>query len=285
MTSPGEVHGPGGVASAIVLDSLSARPRPPAIRVSARQMRGTIRAQANRFVTAKGRRRLRRPAIWGTIRRHGGFDPPYGQRRGTPVDRYYIEHFLAQHHDTITGDVLEVGNRDYVDRLGHDLSSVTVIDIDPSNPKATLIVDLCQPSSLPARRFDCMVVTQTLHFLPEPGVALANLRQGLKPGGTLLLTTPVASPTSVEEHPLDSWRLLPRGLRLLAERMAEPGDEIHVATYGNRVTVAAFALALALEDLHHRDLQPVDHLCPLVTCLHFRRGSADGCSTNGPEAW
>jgi len=228
------------------------------------------------LTTTKGRRRLRRPAWWGTLRRHHGFDPVYGQTRGTPVDRYYIEHMLDTHRELITGDVLEVNNREYVDRFGHDLASVTVLDIDATNPRATLVADLCREGSLPVGAFDCLVITQTLHFLPDIDTALRNLLASLKPGGTLLLTAPVASPTSWPEHPLDSWRFMPRGLEILAHRHARPGDQFEVLTFGNRVTVAAFVLSLALEDLRHRDLAPVDPLCPLLTALRFRRAGIVG---------
>ncbi len=232
-----------------------------------------VGTQVRKVTTAKGRRRLGRPAWWGTLRRHHGFDPVYGQTRGTPVDRYYIEHMLETHRELITGDVLEVNNREYVDRFGHDLASVTVLDIDATNPRATLVADLCLEGSLPAGAFDCLVITQTLHFLPDPDAALRNLLASLKPDGTLLLTAPVASSTSWPEHPLDSWRFMPRGLEILARRHARPGDQFEVLTFGNRVTVAAFVLSLALEDLRHRDLAPIDPLCPLLTALRFRRAS------------
>ena len=62
-------------------------------------------------------------------------------------------------------------------------------------------------------------------------------------------------------------------LSSIARRHARPGDQFEVLTFGNRVTVAAFVLSLALEDLRHRDLAPVDPLCPLLTALRFRRAS------------
>ena len=42
----------------------------------------------------------------------------FGFDRGTPVDRRYIEQFLARHAAAIRGDVLEVGDDGYTRRFG-----------------------------------------------------------------------------------------------------------------------------------------------------------------------
>ena len=52
----------------------------------------------------------------GTIRRTKPLSDHYGRDRGTPVDRYYIEQFLAAERAAIRGRVLEMMNRDYTVR-------------------------------------------------------------------------------------------------------------------------------------------------------------------------
>ena len=76
----------------------------------------------------------------------------YGYDRGNPVDRHYIEAFLAEHAAAIHGDGAEVKDDTYLRRFGHGrLRSATVIDIDPGSPRATLHADLATAGSLPGR--------------------------------------------------------------------------------------------------------------------------------------
>jgi hypothetical protein len=59
----------------------------------------------------------------------------YGLGRGTPLDRRYIEAFLAAHHEAIRGSVLEVQDDTYTTTFGADrVSTSTVVDIDDANP-------------------------------------------------------------------------------------------------------------------------------------------------------
>jgi len=67
----------------------------------------------------------------------------YGFDRGTPVDRRYIEGFLSARRGAIHGSVLEVQDNAYTTKFRDDqVSKSTVIDIDATNPYATLIADL-----------------------------------------------------------------------------------------------------------------------------------------------
>ncbi|GAB26252.1 hypothetical protein GOPIP_093_00600, partial [Gordonia polyisoprenivorans NBRC 16320 = JCM 10675] len=61
--------------------------------------------------------RRQRPRVgrvrFGDLRRTQPICREYGSARGRPVDRYYIENFLAEHGRLITGSVLEIGERTY----------------------------------------------------------------------------------------------------------------------------------------------------------------------------
>jgi SAM-dependent methyltransferase len=121
----------------------------------------------------------------------------YGWDRGTPLDRHYIETFLAEHSDVIRGSVLEVQDDAYTRAFGADrVTMSTVVDIDDANQRATLIADLSQPASLPADAYDCIILTQTLHLIPRPERCVENCYRGLRPGGTLLATAPSLSRVS-----------------------------------------------------------------------------------------
>ena len=97
----------------------------------------------------KWRRRLRR-VWWGTLRRRDPISHRWGYDRGTPVDRHYIESFLAAHTADVRGYVLEVKDSTYTRRFDGGVTQAHVVDIDASNPDATIVADLSVPGSLPA---------------------------------------------------------------------------------------------------------------------------------------
>lgn len=119
----------------------------------------------------------------------------WGLDRGTPIDRYYIEAFVARHSSDVKGDVLEVKHDDYSSRIGGEkVKRLDIISLEADNPSATIIGDLADPATLPSARFDCVILTQTLHLIFDMPVALANIRQALRPGGVALITVPGITP-------------------------------------------------------------------------------------------
>jgi hypothetical protein len=73
--------------------------------------------------------------------------------------------------------VLEVQDNAYTKRFGAaQVSASTVVDIDSSNQRATL-VDLEAPTSLTADTYDCTILTQTLHLLRRPAGVRRHLRR------------------------------------------------------------------------------------------------------------
>src|SRR4029453_14668409 len=71
-------------------------------RMKIQKLHGSARPLPQRL------RRLVRPAWLGTLRRTRPLSNDFGYDRGTPVDRYYIERFLARHQSDVKGRVLEV---------------------------------------------------------------------------------------------------------------------------------------------------------------------------------
>jgi SAM-dependent methyltransferase len=168
--------------------------------------------------------------------------------------------------------VLEVREPLYAGRAGSAVGQIHVVDIDSANRQATLIADLTVVGSLPASSYDCAIVTQTLQFLGDVDASIANLRQALRPGGTLLLTVPCLSKVDHEAPASDYWRWTPAGLKLLLER-GFPGDLVHVEGRGNVLASVAFLMGLAQEDLREEELGFEDSNFPLVACaLVQRRG-------------
>ena len=77
------------------------------------------------------------------ISRVWGFD------RGLPVDRYYIEGFLAAHAADIQGRVLEIGDNTYTLKYGGSrVIGSEILHPVEGNPRATIIADLSRGKNI-----------------------------------------------------------------------------------------------------------------------------------------
>jgi SAM-dependent methyltransferase len=223
---------------------------------------GPLRPLARFARTAVSRRRIR----LGTGDRRVPLSRQFGYDRGTPVDRHYIEGFLARSSPrtgyavgAIQGRVLEIGGRDYVDRFGvaGDAAApgvvhhVDVLHENAGNPEATIIGDLTVPGTLPDDTYDCIICTQVLPVLWEPGRAVEHLHRALKPGGTLLVTVPgiTKALTPDRDHWGDWWRFTSSSLRRLAVEAFGPDGQVFVEGFGNLQAATFFLHGLTVEEL------------------------------------
>jgi SAM-dependent methyltransferase len=207
------------------------------------------------------------------LRRAEPVSTQFGLDRGRPVDRFYIERFLESARDGIRGEVLEVRDPAYTLRFGRErVARAHVVDIDEDNTRATLLADLCERGSLPSERFDCVILTQTLHLLRDDAAALDNVWRALRPGGTLLLTVPCLSRIDHDDPEADLWRFTPRGLeRRLRERC--PGADVAVEGHGNVLAGLAFWAGVAVEEVRPAQLAEDDPFFPIVGCARVTKAA------------
>jgi SAM-dependent methyltransferase len=92
--------------------------------------------------------------------------------------------------------------------------------------------DLCSPEP-PSGDYDVVICEQVLEHVPDPSVALSNLRSLCRPGGRLLVSTPFL--VRIHDMPGDYWRFTPDGLRLMLERAGMTVEWVH--SWGNRSCV------------------------------------------------
>ena len=205
---------------------------------------------------------------WGNLRRQAPRSETFGWDRGTPIDRFYIEQFLTSHAADIDGRVLEVKDARYTKQFGTDRAIPTIVDIDADNPEAAIVADLCEPDCLPAGSYDCFILVQTLHLLPDPFTAIDNAWKSLAPGGVLLITAPTVSRSS-RDWP-DYWRWTPDGLKTFLSAQT-PGARVEVEGYGSLVTSLAFLIGLAQEELHPHELRARDKAFTLLVSARVQK--------------
>jgi hypothetical protein len=103
---------------------------------------------------------------FGSLRRVTPVSREWGFDRGLPVDRYYIEDFLVRRARDIRGHALEIGDALYTRKYGGEhVTASDVLHVTEGNPQATIVADLTSARQVPSNTFDCVIFTQTLHYI------------------------------------------------------------------------------------------------------------------------
>ena len=188
------------------------------LRRAGRRLPGPLRQAVWRRTSGRGAAAVH----WGNLRRTEPFSRNWGAERGLPVDRVYIARFLERRASDIRGEVMEIHDSLYTTRYGGDrVTRAHVLDLDASNPAATIIGDLAAADTLAPESLDCVVLTQTLQFVADAEAAIANVYRALAPGGVLLLTVPSIS--QLERSWDDLWRWTPIGLERFLDGVSAGG--------------------------------------------------------------
>jgi peptidoglycan/xylan/chitin deacetylase (PgdA/CDA1 family) len=208
---------------------------------------------------------------WGDWRRTDPLSRNWGYERGEPIDRHYIDAFLAAHSSDVRGSVLEVQEDDFAGRFGGSkVERRTVLDIDERNPRATVLTDL-RSAALPDGAFDCIILTQTLHVIDDMTAVVRECYRLLRPGGVLLATLPCASRVCLEYGADgDLWRVTPAGARALVEPVFGAAH-VECTTFGNVLTNVAFLQGLARADLTAAEFAATDDYYPALVGVRARK--------------
>lgn len=222
-----------------------------------------IRSAVERVLRSVG---INPPIRFGSLRRVTPVTRSFGLDRGRPIDRYYIDRFLARHSRDIKGRVLEAGGLvSYTKRFGGD----QVTQADVLYPKegfadATVVGDLATGVGIPRAAYDSIVLTQVYQFIYDVGNAVHHTYEALKPGGVLLATVPGISQIcryDMEQWG-DFWRFTDACVRrLFADVFGQ--DNVQVETHGNVLVTCGFLHGLAVEDFRREELDYDDPDYPL----------------------
>jgi len=199
------------------------------------------------------------PAIgdvqFGSFRRVKPISRSWGYDRGRPIDRYYIENFLARQAADIRGRVLEIGDNSYTCKFGGDrVTSSDVLHVAEGVPQATIVADLTSGNQIPSDSFDCIILTQTLQLIYDVRAAIRTIFRILKPGGVLLATFPGITQTyDPEWSDRWFWSFTTHSAKRLFEEVF-PAPNVKVEPFGNVLAAIAFLHGLAVEELTESEL-------------------------------
>jgi Glycosyl transferase family 2/Methyltransferase domain len=227
-----------------------------ALKAARRVIPSSVR---NRLRIRWSRRHLDPPfnsADFGSLRRVTPLGRRHGRDRGLPIDRYYIERFLAANANAIRGRVLEIGDNRYTRKFGDDrVTRSDVLNVHSDHPGSTIIADLTCAEHIRPNQFDCIILTQTLPFIYDIRAAVTTLHRILKPGGTVMGT--VGGITQTNRGATDVWDyywgFTRQSARKLFEEAFPPGNII-VDSFGNVLAATAFLHGLAAEELSATEL-------------------------------
>jgi SAM-dependent methyltransferase len=213
---------------------------------------------------------------FGDLRRTEPVSRVFGFDRGAPIDRYYIEGFLGANSDRIRGRVLEIGDSTYTKQFGGSrVEQSDVLHLTGDSPEATIVADLTNAPQILDETFDCIILTQTLHFTYRMEAEVAELRRILRPGGCALCTVPGISQISRfdMERWGDYWRLTSLSAKELFETAFAPG-EVRVETHGNVLAATAFLHGLAVSELSEAELDVNDDDFQLIVAIRAVKSRA-----------
>ena len=226
---------------------------PDRIREAAKGIRGSVHRSA-------------RHVHWHDMRRVEPIDRRFGLSRGKPVDRAYIERFLAERRDCVRGHVLEVGEPRYTSMFGaKGVTRSSVLHAEAGNPQATIVGDLTQGLPGYDGSFDCMILTQVLPFVFDVRAAVRAIRRLCGKGGTALVTLPGIS--QISRYDMDRWGDYWRFTDASARRLFSEefgGGSVEVVEYGNVLTAVALLHGIAAEELTDDELWHVDPDYPVI---------------------
>jgi SAM-dependent methyltransferase len=225
-----------------------------------------------RYAQALRRRVRSHLVLFGTLRHTEPVNPAFGATKGTPVDRYYLDRYLADHAAFITGRVMEVGGSDYISRFGNDITTVDVLNRSDGCDLTTIVADLASCPQIPDDSFDCIVLTQTLQYVFDMRAAVAELFRITAPGGVVLCTVPGLS--QISRYDMDRWGDRWRLTSLSAKELfatAFPEDSIKVETFGNALSALCFIEGIPAERLRAEELAENDPDYQILVAIRARK--------------
>ena len=188
-------------------------------------------------------------------------DPAGGKHRKHrwTIARYYIDKALRAPEVKALGDgkvCAEVGDKHFLHTYFPTCAEMLAVDL--KDPKADVLVDLVHPDWTDPRikqaHFDLLVVGEVMEHIDRVDVALATLVRLLKPGGTIVWTTPFLM--QYHANPGDENRYSPTRVNALFDRAGL--DTVKSDGVGNWLAVTLYLAGFGTDETHSSELDAPD---------------------------
>ncbi len=196
----------------------------------------------------------------------------FGEDRGKPIDRYYIETFLSENKDLVKGTVLEIGD-DYYSKLNDSgITKQEILHFTADNSNATIVGDLTKKETLPHNLIDCFICTQTLNFIYDFKSAIEGIHYLLNKGGYALIT--LSGISQISRYDMDRWgdfwRFTPKSAKnIFSEIFGE--ENVEVKSYGNVLAAISLLQGISVEELKEEELMFYDKDYPVTITVKVKK--------------
>ena len=182
----------------------------------------------------------------------------FAYSRGTPIMRYYIDHFLELNQKYICGNVMEIGDNQYTLKYGNSRVRKSLI-LDVHDGDGKIQGDLQSGEGIQEEMVDCFILTQVLDFIYDMKSAAANIVRALTKKGTALIT--VSGISQISRYDMDRWghywNFTDKTIKKVFSGIVGENN-VKVQVFGN-VKVAMLKLyGACAEELSPEDLDYVD---------------------------
>ncbi|MBK8802339.1 MAG: methyltransferase [Fibrobacteres bacterium] len=186
----------------------------------------------------------------------------FRDRPGRPIDRHYIEAFLAQHREKIQGAVLEIADSRYTRRFGDNRVTQPLV-MHEGWIRGRYRAHLSK--SVRGRLRGLLHLTQVLPFVCDVRSTIKNALKMLKLGGSLLVT--VGGITQVSRDDAGPVGLLRSFTDLALRKLFEaelPPECVQVQSFGNVPVATSFLYGLGKHELTVAEPDHFDRDYPVI---------------------
>ena len=198
----------------------------------------------------------------------------YGDSRGTPITRFYIQDFFLNLNHFDWGNCLEFGDNRYIKQFGKNVTENHTFKFSNKFKHHDNIFygDLTKFSTLPEKKFDLIVCTNVLNFIFDVKSAIRGIHRMLKKNGKCIVT--VDGPSShISRFDMERWGDFWRFTNLSAKKIFEQLNfkvEKNI-TYGNPYACSAQLNGFSTQDIDQSKLFPSDQDYQLLIALYLTK--------------